>query len=95
MGLPFFFASGWRKDQYKKWHPLTLERADIVKRIAAYFNAVLIDYPKVFENAQQLAPIDYWIWDGAHPTAFGHELMAREWIKQVSKRLKFLKFYIE
>jgi len=93
LGLPFFFASGWRKEQYHKWHPLTVERAEIVKRIASDFNAVLVDYPKVFEEAQQRAPIDYWIWDGVHPTAFGHELMAREWIKQVSKRLKFLKSY--
>ena len=90
LGLPFFFASGWRKDQYPKWHPLTLERAEIVRRIADDFNAVLVDYPKVFEEAQKQAPIDYWIWDGVHPTAFGHELMAREWIKQVSKRLHFL-----
>lgn len=29
------------------------------------------------------------LWDGVHPTAFGHELMAREWIKQVSSRLRF------
>lgn len=91
LGLPFFFASGWRKDQYVKWYPLTVERDTIVRKIAVDFNAVLVDYPKVFEEAQQLAPIDYWIWDGIHPTVFGHELMAREWIKQVSKRLTFLK----
>lgn len=95
LGLPFFFAAGWRKDQFEKWHPLTLERAEIVKRIAVDFNAVLVDYPKLFKEAQQRAPIDYWIWDGVHPTAFGHELMAREWIKQVSGRLSFLKFYTE
>lgn len=95
LGLPFFFASGWRKDQYQKWHPLTVERAAIVRRIAADFNAVLVDYPKVFEEAQQQASIDYWIWDGVHPTVFGHELMAREWIKQVGKRLNFLKIYTE
>lgn len=95
LGLPFFFASGWRKSQYEKWHPLTVERAEIVKRIAADFNAVSVDYPKVFEEAQKQAPIDYWIWDGVHPTAFGHELMAREWIKQVSNRLDFLKIYAE
>jgi len=93
LGLPFFFAAGWRKNQYEKWHPLTLERAEIVKRIATDFNAVLVDYPKVFEEAQKRAPMDYWIWDGVHPTAFGHELMAREWIKQVRSRLKFLKYY--
>lgn len=34
-----------------------------------------------------------WIWDGVHPTVFGHELMAREWIRQVSNRLAFLKLY--
>lgn len=95
LGLPFFFASGWRKDQYQKWHPLTVERAAIVRRIAVDFNAILVDYPKVFENAQKLASIDYWIWDGVHPTVFGHELMAREWIKQVSNRLAFLKLYVD
>ncbi len=91
LGLPFFFASGWRKDQYEKWHPLTLERDGIIRRIAVDFDAVIIDYPAVFEKAQECAPIDYWIWDGVHPTVFGHELMAREWISQVSNRLGFLK----
>lgn len=93
LGLPFFFATGWRKEQFEKWHPLTLERTEIVKRIAVDFDAVLVDYPKVFEDAQKRAPMDYWIWDGVHPTAFGHELMAREWIRQVSSRLRFLKYY--
>jgi lysophospholipase L1-like esterase len=95
LGLPFFFATGWRKEQFDKWHPLTLELAEKVKRIAVDFNAILVDYPKVFEEAQKRAPMDYWIWDGVHPTVFGHELMAREWIRQVSNRLNFLKLYTE
>lgn len=95
LGVPFFFASGSRKDQYERWHPLTLERAAVVKKMAVDFNAVLVDYPRVFEEAGKRAPIDYWIWDGVHPTAFGHELMAREWISQVSGRLAFLKCYEE
>lgn len=24
---------------------------------------------------------DYWLYDGVHPTAMGHELITREWIK--------------
>lgn len=95
LGLPFFFASGWRKKQFDKWHPITLEFAESVKQLAVEFNAVIIDYPKVFLEAQKHAPIDYWIWDGVHPTVFGHELMAREWISQVGNRLGFLKFYQE
>jgi lysophospholipase L1-like esterase len=93
LGLPFFFASGWRKDQFEKWNPLVLEQADRIKQIAVDFNAVLVDYPRVFEAAQKRAPMDYWIWDGIHPTVVGHELMAREWIKQVSHRLPFLNLY--
>jgi lysophospholipase L1-like esterase len=93
LGLPFFFASGWRKDQHDRWRPLVSERADIIRKIAIDNDAVLIDYASVFEKAKKAAPIDYWIWDGIHPTAFGHELMAREWIKQVSNRLLFLKAY--
>lgn len=95
LGLPFFFASGWRKEQYNKWEPLVSERANIVRQIAADFNAIIIDYPKVFNEAKKAAPIDYWIWDGIHPTTFGHELMAREWMKQVSDRLGFLKLYVK
>lgn len=93
LGLPFFVASGWRKDFYAQWHPLTLEHAAVVRKIAADFDAVLIDYPRVFDHAQKRASVDYWIWDGVHPTVFGHELMAREWIGQVSSRLTFLSRY--
>jgi lysophospholipase L1-like esterase len=95
LGLPVFFATGWRKDQYNLWHPLTLEFAEKVKQVADDFEAVLVDYPRVFEEAQRRADLDYWIWDGVHPTVYGHELMAREWIKEVSNRLNFLKIYLE
>jgi len=23
----------------------------------------------------------YWLWDGVHPTAAGHEVIARQWVK--------------
>lgn len=65
----------------------------MVKELSKEFDAILVDYPAVFEKAKNEAPIDYWSWDGVHPRVFGHELMAREWIKRVSSRLKFLKFY--
>jgi phospholipase/lecithinase/hemolysin len=54
---------------------------------------VLVDYPAVITKAVSGKPIEYWIWDGIHPTVFAHELMAREWLKQVSSRLDFLKKY--
>jgi len=48
----------------------------------------------VFDKAISKAPLEYWIWDGVHPTVPAHELMARAWINGVSQRLHFLKKYI-
>ena len=50
-------------------------------------------FQEMFEKAGTQAPIGYWIWDGIHPTVFGHELMAREWILQLGKKLVFLEYY--
>ena len=41
---------------------------------------VLADaYRKVFDEACERAPNDYWIRDGVHPTCSGHQVMANEW----------------
>ncbi|MCW0481856.1 GDSL-type esterase/lipase family protein [Gaoshiqia sediminis] len=93
LGIPFVFPVGARKEKWELWHEATLARAQIIRMIAEEFDAILIDFASLFEQAQKSTPIDYWIWDGVHPTVFGHELMAREWIKQVGSRLAFLKSY--
>ncbi len=93
LGVPFVVPSGRRKDNYPAWREATLPRDRAVRKLAAEFGAILIDYPKVFVAASKKAPLDYWIWDGIHPTISGHELMAREWIKQTSQILPFLKKY--
>jgi lysophospholipase L1-like esterase len=93
LGLPFVYPVGKRKENWELWREGTAQRAEKVKLLAKEFDAVLVDYPAVFDKALQKAPADYWIWDGIHPTVPAHELMAREWIKQAGKRLKFLKRY--
>lgn len=91
LGLPFVYPVGKRKDKWQEWKNGVEQRSQMVKKLAAEFNAVLINYAAVFDKAIQKTPADYWIWDGIHPTVFGHELMAREWIKQAGTRLRFLK----
>jgi lysophospholipase L1-like esterase len=90
---PFMYPVGVHIDQWDFWSKEAPLRADVVRKLAKEFDAVLVDYPAMFQKATKLAPIEYWTWDGCHPSVFGHELMAREWIKQVSTRLKFLKKY--
>jgi lysophospholipase L1-like esterase len=93
LGLPFVFPVGVLRDRWTQWRDLTDEHAAIVRMIAEDYEAVLVDYQGMFERASRRAPIEHWIWDGVHPTVFGHELMAREWIGEVGSRLGFLEYY--
>jgi lysophospholipase L1-like esterase len=93
LGIPFVLPVGARKENYTAWKEATTQRAQVVRALAREFGAVVVDYPKVFDQAIKKAPLEYWIWDGIHPSVPGHELMAREWIRQVSQSLPFLKKY--
>ncbi|MFD2147679.1 SGNH/GDSL hydrolase family protein [Mucilaginibacter antarcticus] len=70
-----------------------IARQNVVKRLVTEYDAILVPYQHVFNKALSKAPEKYWIWDNIHPTYAGHKLMTREWLKQVSKRIKFLKKY--
>ena len=91
--LPFVYPVSRVKDNWKNYSSTVARLAARTKKLASEFNAVVVDFPAVFDKAIKRAPAEYWIWDGIHPTVPGHELMAREWIKQVSSRLKFLQVY--
>ena len=60
-------------------------------RLGRHFDAVFVPFQDAFNKALSKAPAEYWIWDGVHPMPAGHELMAREWLKEVTKKFKFLK----
>ena len=67
------------------------KRQTIVSNLAKEFNAVFVPLQNVFTKATSLAPAEYWMWDGIHSTYSGHELITREWLKQVGKQLGFLR----
>lgn len=89
LGEPFVLPVGMVKEDLR-WVPEIQQRQQVVKKLATEFNAVFVGYQTVFNKACAKAPAEYWIWDGIHPTVAGHELMAREWITQVSKRLPII-----
>ena len=90
LNQPFTLPVGNFKDYWEAWHHEIIERQKIVERIAKSYDAIYVRHQDAFDAACKRAPADYWIWDGVHPTVAGHELMAREWINQVKKRLTFI-----
>lgn len=89
--LPFILPVGRVKDNFEQYQTEVRKRQEIIRRIATAYNAVLVDFQAVMTKACAKAPADYWMWDGIHPTVAGHELLTREWLKVVGRKLSFVK----
>ena len=88
---PFILPVGKVKENWDAYKSELAKRQCAVLKLVKEFDAVFVDFQQVFDRACKRADADYWIWDGVHPTVAGHELMVREWMKQVGKRLKFVR----
>lgn len=52
------------------------------KRIAEKYSLTFVPLQDIFTKANADAPeMGYWLRDGVHPTAAGHQLITREWLK--------------
>ena len=88
---PFVLQSGWWMTKGGQWE---ISRAQIdrmgatVTRLAKEFGAVQVRMQEVFDAAAKAVNPGQWIWDGVHPLPQGHELIARQWLEEVSGRWK-------
>ena len=46
---------------------------------------MFVPLQEAFDAATRRIDPAYWLWDGVHPTAAGHDLIAGEWLKIVEK----------
>ena len=87
LGTPFVAKVGrvGAAADYALRDSLVRQLSGIVGRIAHDYDAVLLRYDSLFaaqKKEHPLVPTSNWIWDGIHPTAAGHRLMADLWISQ-------------
>ncbi|MCB1096355.1 MAG: twin-arginine translocation signal domain-containing protein [Verrucomicrobiae bacterium] len=85
---PFVLPSGRLKDeeQWKKWREEIDKMSGIVERLATEFDAVHVKTQEIFDVAAARVSPEHWLWDGVHPLPQGHELIARNWLQEVSSR---------
>ena len=83
---PFVLRSGRLKneDAWKKWRGKVDEYGAIVAQLAKDYDAIHVKTQEVFDAAAKAVSPEQWIWDGVHPLPQGHELIARNWLQQVS-----------
>jgi lysophospholipase L1-like esterase len=85
---PFVLQSG-KLAQQEAWTPrraATDKLRSMVARLAKDYNAVHVKTQDVFDSAAKAHSPEQWIWDGVHPLPQGHELIARNWLQEVSSR---------
>lgn len=82
---PFVLKGSATEEQWSKFRSEVEKRAEISQRTAKNFGLDFIPLQKKFNEASRLAFPELWLVDGVHPTAAGHELIAREWIRTFEK----------
>ena len=58
------------------------ERRMIVRDLARDYDAVWVPFHSMFERQVNRANASYWAYDGVHPTAAAHQLMADLWLQR-------------
>jgi lysophospholipase L1-like esterase len=69
---------------WKKWRGKVDQYCGIVEQLAKDYDAIHVKTQEVFDAAAKAVSPEQWIWDGVHPLPQGHELIARNWLQQVS-----------
>lgn len=80
---PFILKTGATVDKWDAWQEKIGQYQHLVRELADEFGAVFVPLQDVLNQATEKAEASYWLWDGVHPTAAGHELIARQWLSVV------------
>jgi len=65
------------------WQEEMAARQQIVKSLAAEFDAHFVPFQSNFNQVAETPAALYWLADGVHPTPAGHHLMAEKWMQTV------------
>jgi lysophospholipase L1-like esterase len=85
---PFVLPTGELKNE-EAWtsrRAATDKLGVVVARLAKDYDAVHIKTQEIFDSAAKAVSPEQWIWDGIHPLPQGHELIARNWLLEVTAR---------
>ena len=79
---PFALKASDTEEQWEEFSREVHLRAEAARRVAEANGAVFVPLQKVLDDAcADGTPASEWLRDGVHPTAAGHALITREWLK--------------
>ena len=78
---PFVLKAGATEGRWEEFSTEVPKRAAMAKKIAEDFGLPFIPLQAGFDALSEKAPCSYWLGDGVHPTAKGHEYIKTQWLK--------------
>lgn len=82
---PYVLKASGTEEHWEEFYSEVRKRAEKAREVADKYKLLFIPLQEKFEEAAKLAPNNYWLRDGVHPTIAGHELIKREWIEGFKK----------
>lgn len=80
---PFILRAGSLVEKWPLWEAKLEQYRHAVRELAERYACTFVPLQQLFDEACGQAPAEHWLWDGIHPTAAGHELIARQWLGMV------------
>ena len=80
---PFILQTGATADQWSEWASKLADYRETVRGLSREFDTLHVPLQEAFDRAAARTDAAYWLWDGVHPTAAGHALIAEEWLSVV------------
>ena len=78
---PFVLLGAGSELRYEWFRKEVEVRAQKAKEVAEKYGAIFVPLQKEFDDLCKVAPATFWLGDGVHPTAHGHEVIKRQWLK--------------
>lgn len=78
---PYVLRGSATEDRWEMFRTEIGKRAEKSALIAENYGLLFLPLQEKFDALARLAPIEYWLKDGVHPTLAGHEVIKREWLQ--------------
>lgn len=78
---PFVLKASATEENWDCFNSEVRKRAEMAKKISEKYNLPYIALQDGFNELSKKIEGSYWLRDGVHPTAMGHEFIKNEWIK--------------
>ncbi len=83
---PFLLKGSIHGEKYPIYRKEVEKAAAVVKELAEKFGVEFIPLMEIFDKVEKSAPEGFWLYDGVHPTAAGHELIKKYWLEAFYKQ---------